>query len=288
MEEKNNVQEIAPAEATTAPQNSEAVKITINADALLNMTQEEREAFFEEHGKGIMKRYFDRPLTEDESNSMKNDLYELNLDLMAKTQEKADYVKSIGEQIKSLQTQMNSVTNDIRKGVKEVYEPCVKVLDMDSRKVYFFAQSDGSCVFTRNITGEDLEQTFPFETVFNVVDNEGNDVELVVARHGGFPAVDDETSNKDGFYTMDEGTVVEVDDGKIVTVDRHNSSKYVPLVGDVFEGDGKYTLLTGYVINVENDKIVEVINPDDSDYHSPQEDCLGDAVSDDPQSENDE
>lgn len=288
MEEKNNVQEIAPAEATTAPQNSEAVKVTINADALLNMTQEEREAFFEEHGKGIMKRYFDRPLTEDESNSMKNDLYELNLDLMAKTQEKADYVKSIGEQIKSLQTQMNSVTNDIRKGVKEVYEPCVKVLDMDGRKVYFFAQSDGSCVFTRNITGEDLEQTFPFETVFNVVDNEGNDVELVVARHGGFPAVDDETSNEDGFYTMDEGTVVEVDDGKIVTVDRRNSSKYVPLVGDVFEGDGKYTLPTGYVINVENDKIVEVINPDDSDSHSSQENCLGDAISDEPQSENEE
>ena len=239
----------------------EKPEVDFSADMLEGLTEEERSNFFEEYGKGVMNRYFDRALTEDEENSMKNDLYELNLDLMAKTQEKADIVKSLGDQIKSLQTQMNAVTTDIKKGTKEVYEPCVKVLDLKNHKVYFFAQSDGHCVFQRNVTGDDLEQSFPFETVYNVTDEEGDKAELIVSRHGGFPEVGDDTSNEDGAYTMDEESVIIVEGGKIIDVDRRASTKYEPQVGDKFSDDGERQLPTGYTIFVEDGVITEVYEP---------------------------
>ena len=239
----------------------EKPEVVFSADMLEGMTEEERSNFFEEYGKGVMNRYFDRALTEDEENSMKNDLYELNLDLMAKTQEKADIVKSLGDQIKSLQTQMNAVTTDIKKGTKEVYEPCVKVLDLKNHKVYFFAQSDGHCVFQRNVTGDDLEQSFPFETVYNVTDEAGDKAELIVSRHGGFPEVGDDTSNEDGSYTMDEGSIITIEGRKIIEVDRSESTKYEPQVGDKFIDDGEHELPTGYTIFVEDGEITEVYEP---------------------------
>lgn len=236
-------------------------EIAFYPEMLEDLTEEERYNFFEEYGKGVMNRYFDRALTEAEENSMKNDLYELNLDLMAKTQEKADIVKSLGDQIKSLQTQMNAVTTDIKKGTKEVYEPCVKVLDIKNNKVYFFAQNDGQFVFVRNITGDDLEQSFPFETVYNVTDEVGIKSELVVSRHGGFPEIGDDTSNEDGSYTMDEESVIVVENGKIVDVDRRSSTKYEPKVGDKFGYEGEHKLPTGYTIFVEDGEITEVYEP---------------------------
>ena len=233
-------------------------EIDFSPEMLEDLTEEERSNFFEEYGKGVMNRYFDRALTENEENSMKNDLYELNLDLMAKTEEKAAVVKSLGDQIKSIQTQMNEVTNNIRKGTKEVYEPCVKVLDLKNHKVYFFAQSDGRCVFQRNVTGDDLEQSFPFETVYNVEGPEGEKVELIVSRHGGFPEAGDDTSNEDGAYIMDEGSVVTVKDGKITEVDRSQSTKWEPQVGEKFKADGQFTLQTGFVITVGDGIITDV------------------------------
>ena len=249
------------AEEQQVENEEEQADIEFSPDMLDGMSEEERANFFEEYGKGVMNRYFDRALTEKEENAMKNDLYELNLDLMAKTEEKAAVVKSLGDQIKSLQTQMNDVTSNIRKGTKEVYEPCVKVLDLKNHKVYFFAQSDGHCVFQRNVTGEDLEQSFPFETVYNVIDEEGAKVELIVSRHGGFPEVGDETSNENGTYTMDEDSFVEVEDGKIVAIDRSTSTKYEPQVGDKFKKDGEHKLPTGYTIFVEEGAITEVYAP---------------------------
>lgn len=239
-------------------QEQEQEEIDYFPEMLEDLTDEERQNFFEDHGKGVMNRYFDRELTEAEENSLKNDLYELNLDLMAKTQEKADIVKSLGDQIKSLQTQMNAVTNDIKKGTKEVYEPCVKVLDLKGHKVFFFAQSDGHCVFQRNITGDDLEQSFPFETVYNVTDEEGAKVELIVSRHGGFPEVGDDTSNEDGEYIMDEESLIVVKNGKIAEVDRSASTKWEPQVGDKFKKNGRHTLPTDFVIDVEDGVITEV------------------------------
>lgn len=239
-------------------QAQEQEEIDYFPEMLEDLTDEERQNFFEDHGKGVMNRYFDRELTEAEENSLKNDLYELNLDLMAKTQEKADIVKSLGDQIKSLQTQMNAVTNDIKKGTKEVYEPCVKVLDLKGHKVFFFAQSDGHCVFQRNITGDDLEQSFPFETVYNVTDEEGAKVELIVSRHGGFPEVGDDTSNEDGEYIMDEESLIVVKNGKITEVDRSASTKWEPQVGDKFKKNGRHTLPTDFVIDVEDGVITEV------------------------------
>lgn len=249
------------AEEQQVENKEEQAEIEFSPDMLDGMDEEERSNFFEEYGKGVMNRYFDRALTEKEENAMKNDLYELNLDLMAKTEEKAAVVKSLGDQIKSLQTQMNDVTSNIRKGTKEVYEPCVKVLDLKNHKVYFFAQSDGHCVFQRNVTGDDLEQSFPFETVYNVIDDEGGKVELIVSRHGGFPEEGDETSNEDGTYTMDEESVVTVENGKIISVDRSASTKYEPQVGDKFDGDGEHKLPTGYTIFVEDSEITEVYEP---------------------------
>ncbi len=239
-------------------QEQQQEEIEYFPEMLEDMSEEDRQNFFEEHGKGVMKRYFDRELTEEEENSLKNDLYELNLDLMAKTQEKADIVKSLGDQIKSLQTQMNAVTNDIKKGTKEVYEPCVKVLDLKGHKVFFFAQGDGRCVFQRNITGDDLEQSFPFETVYNVTDEEGAKVELIVSRHGGFPEVGDDTSNEDGEYIMDEESLIVVKNRKIAEVDRSASTKWEPQVGDKFKKNGRHTLPTDYVIEVEDGVVTDV------------------------------
>lgn len=261
--EQEQMQEQAPqneqaAEEQQQVENQEQEEIVFSPDMLEGLSQEEREAFYEEHGKGVMNRFFERDLTEAEENSMKNDLYELNLDLMAKTQEKSEVVKSLGDQIKSLQTQMNEVTSNIRKGTKEVYEPCVKVLDLKNHKVYFFAQNDGRCVFQRNVTGDDLEQSFPFETVYNVESSEGEKIELIVSRHGGFPEVGDDTSNDDGTYTMDEGSVVKVEDGKITDVDRSQSTKWEPQVGEKFRADGQFTLPTEFVITVQDGVITDV------------------------------
>jgi len=246
------------AEEQQVENKEEQAEIEFSPDMLDGMDEEERSNFFEEYGKGVMNRYFDRALTEKEENAMKNDLYELNLDLMAKTEEKAAVVKSLGDQIKSIQTQMNEVTNNIRKGTKEVYEPCVKVLDLKNHKVYFFAQSDGRCVFQRNVTGDDLEQSFPFETVYNVTDEDDVKVELIVSRHGGFPEAGDDTSNEDGAYIMDEGSVVTVKDGKITEVDRSQSTKWEPQVGEKFKADGQFTLQTGFVITVGDGVITDV------------------------------
>ena len=263
-EQKNQEQELNlqseenAAEGQQVENQEQKEEIEFFPEMLEDMSEEERMNFFEDHGKGVMKRYFDRELTEAEENSLKNDLYELNLDLMAKTQEKADIVKSLGDQIKSLQTQMNAVTNDIKKGTKEVYEPCVKVLDLKSHKVYFFAQSDGRCVFQRNITGDDLEQSFPFETVYNVTGEEGDKTELVVSRHGGFPAVGDDTTNEDGEYIMDDESLVVVKDRKIIEIDRSESTKWEPQVGESFKKDGHHELPTDFVIDVEDGVITEV------------------------------
>ena len=260
--EQEQMQEQAPQNEQAAVEqqveNQEQEEIVFSPDMLEGKSDEEREAFFEEFGKGVMNRYFERGLTEAEENSMKNDLYELNLDLMAKTQEKSEVVKSLGDQIKSLQTQMNEVTSNIRKGTKEVYEPCVKVLDLKNHKVYFFTQNDGRCVFQRNVTGDDLEQSFPFETVYNVEGPEGEEVELIVSRHGGFPEAGDDTSNEDGAYIMDEGSVVTVKDGKITEVDRSQSTKWEPQVGEKFKADGQFTLQTGFVITVGDGVITDV------------------------------
>lgn len=260
--EQEQMQEQTPQNEQAAVEqqveNQEQEEIVFSPDMLEGKSDEEREAFFEEFGKGVMNRYFERGLTEAEENSMKNDLYELNLDLMAKTQEKSEVVKSLGDQIKSLQTQMNEVTSNIRKGTKEVYEPCVKVLDLKNHKVYFFTQNDGRCVFQRNVTGDDLEQSFPFETVYNVEGPEGEEVELIVSRHGGFPEAGDDTSNEDGAYVMDEGSVVTVKDGKITEVDRSQSTKWEPQVGEKFKADGQFTLQTGFVITVGDGVITDV------------------------------
>lgn len=265
-EQKNQEQELnlqneenaAEEQQVENQEQKEQEEIDFFPEMLEDLSEEERQNFFEDHGKGVMNRYFDRELTEAEENSLKNDLYELNLDLMAKTQEKADIVKSLGDQIKSLQTQMNEVTNNIKKGTKEVYEPCVKVLDLKGHKVFFFAQNDGHCVFQRNITGDDLEQSFPFETVYNVTDEEGAKVELVVSRHGGFPAVGDDTSNEDGEYVMDEESIIIVKDGKITEVDRSASTKWEPQIGDKFKKNGRHTLPTDFVIDVEDGVITDV------------------------------
>lgn len=265
-EQKNQEQELnlqneenaAEEQQVENQEQKEQEEIDFFPEMLEDLSEEERQNFFEDHGKGVMNRYFDRELTEAEENSLKNDLYELNLDLMAKTQEKADIVKSLGDQIKSLQTQMNEVTNNIKKGTKEVYEPCVKVLDLKGHKVFFFAQNDGHCVFQRNITGDDLEQSFPFETVYNVTDEEGAKVELVVSRHGGFPAVGDDTSNEDGEYVMDEESIIIIKDGKITEVDRSASTKWEPQIGDKFKKNGRHTLPTDFVIDVEDGVITDV------------------------------
>lgn len=288
MEEKNKeqeqMQEQAPQNEGQAADEQQVEnqeeqaqeEIVFSEDMLEDMTAEERENFFEEHGKGVMNRFFERDLTEKEENAMKTDLYELNLDLMAKTEEKAAVSKRLGDEIKSLQTQMNEVTNNISKGTKEVYEPCVKVLDLKNHKVYFFAQSDGHCVFQRNVTGEDLEQSFPFETVYNVKDEEEDEVELIVSRHGGFPEVGDDTSNEDGSYTMDEESVITVKDGKVTDVDRSASTKWEPQVGEKFKADGQFTLPTEFVITVEDGVITDVHKKGEETVEAPADEAPSD------------
>lgn len=113
---------------------------------------------------------FDMHLTEDELSEMKDEIYRLNDELMETTEEKVAITKQYGDRIKSLQTQMNTVTTNVKKGTKPVCEPCVKVIDMKGKRVYFFAQSTGQCVLVRGITPSDLEQEFPFVTVYNVTD----------------------------------------------------------------------------------------------------------------------
>lgn len=97
-------------------------------DMLVDMTEEEREAFFEENGKSIGDMDFDKNLTEDELSEMKDEIYRLNDELMETTEEKVAITKQYGDRIKSLQTQMNTVTTNVKKGTKPACEPCVKSL----------------------------------------------------------------------------------------------------------------------------------------------------------------
>lgn len=87
-------------------------------DMLVNMTEEKREAFFEENGKSIGDMDFDKNLTEDELSEMKDEIYRLNDELMETTEEKVAITKQYGDRIKSLQTQMNTVTTNVKKGTK--------------------------------------------------------------------------------------------------------------------------------------------------------------------------
>ena len=61
----------------------------------VDMTEEEREAFFEENGKSIGDMDFDKNLTEDELSEMKDEIYRLNDELMETTEEKGCYYKTI-------------------------------------------------------------------------------------------------------------------------------------------------------------------------------------------------
>lgn len=188
-------------------------------DMLVNMTEEEREAFFEENGKSIGDMDFDKNLTEDELSEMKDEIYRLNDELMETTEEKVAITKQYGDRIKSLQTQMNTVTTNVKKGTKPVCEPCVKVIDMKGKRVYFFAQSTGQCVLVRGITPSDLEQEFPFVTVYNVTDEKGERVELSISRNGGMPELNDRTSNENGDYTLDDGTLITIENGKVSNIE---------------------------------------------------------------------
>lgn len=188
-------------------------------DMLVDMTEEEREAFFEENGKSIGDMDFDKNLTEDELSEMKDEIYRLNDELMETTEEKVAITKQYGDRIESLQTQMNTVTTNVKKGTKPVCEPCVKVIDMKGKRVYFFAQSTGQCVLVRGITPSDLEQEFPFVTVYNVTDEEGERVELSISRNGGMPELNDRTSNENGDYTLDDGTLITIENGKVSNIE---------------------------------------------------------------------
>lgn len=188
-------------------------------DMLVDMTEEEREAFFEENGKSIGDMDFDKNLTEDELSEMKDEIYRLNDELMETTEEKVAITKQYGDRIKSLQTQMNTVTTNVKKGTKPVCEPCVKVIDMKGKRVYFFAQSTGQCVLVRGITPSDLEQEFPFVTVYNVTDEEGERAELSISRNGGMPELNDRTSNENGDYTLDDGTLITIENGKVSNIE---------------------------------------------------------------------
>lgn len=188
-------------------------------DMLVDMTEEEREAFFEENGKSIGDMDFDKNLTEDELSEMKDKIYRLNDELMKTTEEKVAITKQYGDRIKSLQTQMNTVTTNVKKGTKPVCEPCVKVIDMKGKRVYFFAQSTGQCVLVRGITPSDLEQEFPFVTVYNVTDEEGERVELSISRNVGMPELNDRTSNENGDYTLDDGTLITIENGKVSNIE---------------------------------------------------------------------
>lgn len=210
-------------EENTTEQHEEDVKFA--HDMLEGMTTEELEAFFEVNGKSIGNMDFDKKLTEEELAEMKDEIFRLNDELMETTEEKANLTKHYGDRIKSLQTQMNTVTTNVKRGTKSVFEPCVKVLDMKGKHVYYFAQSTGQCVLVRGIEPKDLEQEFPFVTVYNVIDENGDKVELTVSRNGGNPEVGDKTSDSDGDYTFDDGTLVTIEGGKIVNIEDPESDE---------------------------------------------------------------
>lgn len=210
-------------EENTPEQHEEDVKFA--HDMLEGMTTEELEAFFEVNGKSIGNMDFDKKLTEEELVEMKDEIFRLNDELMETTEEKANLTKHYGDRIKSLQTQMNTVTTNVKRGTKSVFEPCVKVLDMKGKHVYYFAQSTGQCVLVRGIEPKDLEQEFPFVTVYNVIDENGDKVELTVSRNGGKPEVGDKTSDSDGDYTFNDGTLVTIEGGKIVNIEDPESDE---------------------------------------------------------------
>lgn len=199
--------------------------VEYSSDMLEGKTNEEICDFFETYGKSVYNRDFDKKLTDEELSDMKDEIYQLNDKLMTTNEEKASVTKQYSDKIKSLQTQMNTLTSNVKMGTKPVYEPCVKVLDLKGKHVYFFAQSTGQCVFVRGILGEDLEQTFPFETVYNVIDGDGEKVQLVISRHGGLPEVDDKTSNEDGDYTMDDGSLITVEKGMIINIEEPSTDE---------------------------------------------------------------
>lgn len=210
----SNESNMAPSEITM-----QRVSEEYSFDMLVNMTEEDREAFFEENGKSIVDMDFDKKLTEDELSEMKDEIYRLNDKLMEITEEKASLTKQYGDRIKSLQTQMNTVTTNVKKGTKPVYEPCVKVIDMKEKRVYFFAQSTGQCVLDRGIISSDLEQEFPFVTVYNVTNEYGDKVELTISRKGGMPEINDRTSDDDGDYTFDDGTLITIENRKVSNIE---------------------------------------------------------------------
>lgn len=193
--------------------------VEYSSDMLEGMTLEEREAFFEENGKSIGDMDFEKKLTDEELAVMKDEIYRLNDELMETTEEKAAITKQYGDHIKSLQTQMNTVTTNVKKGSKPVCEPCVKIIDMKGKQVYFFALSTGQCVLVRGIVSSDLEQEFPFVTVYNVTNESGDKVELTISRNGGMPEINDKTSDEDGDYTFDDGTLVTVENGKVANIE---------------------------------------------------------------------
>lgn len=215
--EQNNEQ---GAEATSEGQQQEAAEepLEYSADMLLDMTQEEREAFFEIHGKGMQSLNFEKALTEEQLNKKKDSLYELTVELTDTKEEKADVMKDYGDKIKSLETQIGSVTKSIRKGTYDAYESCVKVIDLKNHKVYFFAQDTGQCAKIRDTRDEDLQQVFPFETIYKATDSEGEDIEFIVNRCGGLPELGDEVKNDDGEYELEDGSTITVVDAKITNI----------------------------------------------------------------------
>lgn len=197
-----------------------AVPMEYSADMLLGMSKDEREAFFEEHGKGLQDICYDKALTVEQLVEKKDVLYNLTVDLTDTKEEKADVMKDYSDRIKSLETQIASVTKLIRKGTIDVYEKCVKVLDAKNRKVYFFAPDTGQCAKIRDTCDDDFQQVFPFETVYGATDSEGEEVEFVVNRCGGLPEVGDEVKNADGEYELEDGSVITVKDSHITSIDK--------------------------------------------------------------------
>ncbi|MBR0116437.1 MAG: hypothetical protein IJM04_04065 [Prevotella sp.] len=58
-----------------------AVPMEYSADMLLGMSKDEREAFFEEHGKGLQDICYDKALTVEQLVEKKDVLYNLTVDL---------------------------------------------------------------------------------------------------------------------------------------------------------------------------------------------------------------
>ena len=215
---KNENEKLQEQQENEQPAEAASVELEYNADMLLDMTPEERMAFLDEHGKGLQSISFVKALTEEQLNEKKDVLYELTVDLTDTKEEKADVMKDYSDKIKSLETQIGNVTKAIRKGTTDAYESCVKVLDLKNHKVYFFAQDTGQCAKIRDVRDDDLQQVFPFETIYNANSPEGEDVEFVVNRCGGMPEVGDEVQNPDGQYELEDGSLVTVLDSKITEV----------------------------------------------------------------------